>query len=179
MANGPFTSVPGYGYTVTAEVDGFMLAARIEYDDCGDTPWERGDGHGPVSEWTSRGKRPGEWVLCQDRGSRRYYDAQAAVRQAKEEGWDAPPYGVGTTGERATRAVKADFERLRAWCNDEWSYVGVVVSVSRNGVVLDEHAASLWGIESDAGDYLREVANELADEALDAGRVALARVCAA
>ena len=58
---------------------------------------------------------------------------------------------------------------------------GVVVSVSRNGVTLDEHAAALWGVERNFpgtdNSYLSEVANELADEALDAYWGLLDAVC--
>lgn len=158
------------------EIDGFTLEARIEYDDDCDAPWDRECGHGPVSDWTRRDKYAGERVLCQDRSSYRYYDFAEAVKIAKRDGWDAPPYKTGTKGEQAARAAEADFQRLRAWCDDQWHYVGVIMSVSRNSVMLDEHAASVWGIEDDAGDYLDEVAEDLAQEAVEIGKV-LAKVC--
>ena len=48
--------------------------------------------------------------------------------------------------------------------------------------MLDDHAASPWGIEANYPDsdnaYLSKVAEELLPEALDAGRAALARLCA-
>ena len=63
----------------------------------------------------------------------------------------------------AARAARADFERLRDWCLDRWHWCGVVVvMLDDEGDELDR--ASLWGIESDAGQYLDEVAAELADE---------------
>lgn len=41
-------------------------------------PWEEHDGHGVVSDWTSRDKHPGEWVLDTDRsGNKLYYNFQA------------------------------------------------------------------------------------------------------
>jgi hypothetical protein len=71
----------------------------------------------------------------------------------------------------------ADVERWRA---DEWFYVGVVLSVSRNGVELSDHAASLWGIDCNFSDtsnaYLSEVAQELEAEALDTARAEVARI---
>lgn len=161
------------GERISAEVDGFTLTARIEPDEGHGAPWIEEDGHGPVSDWTRRAKRPGERVLCEDRGSRRYYDYAEAIAIAKRDGWDAEPIGTGTPGEKAARAVEADFKRLRSWCNDGWTYVGVVVAVGRNGIVLDANAASLWGIESDCRDYLLEVADQLAEEALTVGRDAL------
>lgn len=168
------------GDTITAEIDGFTVTARIEHDNNAGTPWEREDGHGPVSDWTRRDKLPGERVLNEDGGSKRYYHFEEAVKIAKRDGWDAPPYGTGTKSERAARAAEHDFQALRAWCNDEWSYCGIVLSVAKSGVTLDEHAASLWGIErnypgSDNA-YLTEVANELLDEALDAAKKTLAKL---
>jgi hypothetical protein len=68
-----------------------------------------------------------------------------------------------------------------AWFRDEWHYVGVVLSVSKRGITLDRHAASLWGIECNypGGDnsYLTEVANELLPEALAEGKKQLAKLC--
>lgn len=71
-----------------------------------------------------------------------------------------------TSKEYAAQAAMRDFHRLRAWCNDDWSYVGVIVAhvCPCCGRAVESRAASLWGIESDSGDYLQEVAEELADE---------------
>jgi hypothetical protein len=135
-------------------------------DDMQSPPWELHDGHGPVSEWTTRAKRPGEIILSQDRSSRRYYDFAEAVKIAKRDGWDAPPYKQGTRGEQAVRAVRADFKYLRGWANDEWTYVGVVVELlDANGEGTGKRQ-SVWGIESEADDYLEETARELASELL-------------
>ena len=38
---------------------------------------------------------------------------------------------------------------MAAWRKDEWFYCGIVLSVSLEGVILDDHAASLWGIEGE------------------------------
>lgn len=172
LFTGPFD-----GTRITASVDGFTINARLVRDDDHKAPWEEFDNYGPVSDWTRRAKLPSERILCQDRESRRYYDVAGAMDRAKRDGWDAPPYGTGTKGEQAARAVEDDFKRLKAWCDNEWCYVGVVLSVSRNGVTLDDHAASLWGIESDCQDYLLDVANELADEALEAAKATLKALC--
>lgn len=148
--------------------NGREYRVSIVRDDIMRVPWEEEDGHGPVTEWTNRAKLPGELVLAEDRGSsRRFYDFAAAMKQARAEGWNAPPYRDDETkGERAAKAVRADFERLREWCNDEWWYVGVVVEpkCSCCGEWKDAESESIWGIESDAGDYLDEVAEELIDE---------------
>jgi len=142
---------------------GYTALVRYDYDQDYGAPWENCDGHGPVSEWTSRDKAPGERILSEDRGSRRYYDYAEAMRIAKREGWDAEPYRTGTKGERARRAVDRDFEFLRAWCNDEWHYIGVMVTVFHNGIEIAED--SLWGIE-DCGDYWREIAADMIETAI-------------
>lgn len=77
-------------------------------------------------------------------------------------------------GAKAAKAAEHDFEVLRAWFASEWCYCGVVLSISRDGVMLDKSAASLWGIDKNYpgsdNAYLLEVANELLNEAIDAGR---------
>lgn len=62
-------------------------------------------------------------------------------------------------------------ETMRAWKNDEWWYVGIVVTVSKGGVRLTrDYSNALWGIDCNRpeGDnsYLRTVANELLPEAI-------------
>jgi hypothetical protein len=69
----------------TFEHGGARFRFRTEWDSDTGAPWEAHDGHGPVSEWTSRDKRPGERVLCADRGSHRFYDFAGAVRIAKAD----------------------------------------------------------------------------------------------
>ena len=71
---------------------------------------------------------------------------------------------------------------MEAWRNDEWFYCGVVISVRFDGIEIDDHASSLWGIEANYPDsdnaYLAEVANELLPEAIDAAKAERARLCA-
>lgn len=140
---------------------------KVEFldDEDSEPPWDRSEGHGPVSEWTTRDKAPGERLLSADHGSKRYYDYAEAVRIAKRDGWDAEPYKTGTKGEQAVRAVEADFEFLRGWCRDEWSYIGVSVTMLGAEDEPTEYSGSLWGVES-CGDYKMDVARELADECI-------------
>lgn len=154
----------------TFEHNGRTYAAKLERDNDHGAPWDEECGHGDVSDWTGRAKAPGELVLNEDRrGAKRYYDFSGAVARAKAEGWNAAPYyppGEETRGQRAAKAARADYERLRAWCNDDWCYVGVIVAPVCEccGEVKDDMAESLWGIESDAGEYLADVAFELAEQ---------------
>ena len=174
-----FDSYACDGDSISCSVDGFDVVAQIVRDEGSEPPWDREDGHGPISDWTGRVKEPGERTLCEDGGSRRYYDVQEATRIAKRDGWDLPPFGKGTTGDRAARAVVADYNALRLWCADEWWYVGVVVRVFRDDVELG--GASLWGVDCNHpygnNSYLSEVANELLPEAVEEARATLERLC--
>lgn len=71
-------------------------------------------------------------------------------------------------------------EDVQRWRNDEWFYVGVVLSVSCNGVELSDHAASLWGIDCNFSNtsnaYLSEVAQELEAEAIANARAEVVRI---
>lgn len=68
--------------------------------------------------------------------------------------------------------------RRKAWFNNEWFYCGIVLSVSKAGIELDDHAASLWGIEcnyplKNSNKYLMEVSNQLLPDAVESGRTIL------
>jgi len=178
-----FTSPTYPGETSTIERDGFTITATIYHDADHGAPWEEEDGHGPVTDWRPYGynqhptKAPGERVLARSGRSVRLYDWAEAVKIAKRDGWDAPPYGEGTAGQRAVRAAEADFQHLRRWCEDQWHYVGVGVVVSRAGVDLtDEYAHAIWGTENTAADHLNDLAADLVGDALDAARAKLAEL---
>lgn len=147
--------------------EGMTFHVEIMDDDCG-PPWDDWDFHYPVSDWTQRDKKAGEWVLCEDRGSKRYYDFAEAMKMAKKDGWGAEPYGVGTKGEQALRAVKADFEYLRRWCNYTWKYVTLHVILlgeeDEYGYADVEYEDYLCGVEYDysSNGYWLEEAKEVA-----------------
>lgn len=142
------------------EYKGLTFRFAIERDEGSAEPWVEHDGHGPVSEWTTREKKPGERVLVSDHGSKRYYDWAEAIRIAKRDQWGMAGDEGLSKGAKAERAVQADFDRLKAWCDDEWYWCGVVVTATQTGRTYHE---SLWGIESDSPDYHTEVAYELAE----------------
>lgn len=168
-------------YTIheeTREHNGLTFKVEHVYDLNADAPWDAEDGHGPVSKWRHEdSKRAGERVLHRDRRSCLFYDFAEAVKIAKRDGWGLSEERLGKLARRLGRdpkpgevraeAVEADFERLRAYCDNEWTYIGVaVVLLDANGRTTHE-TASLWGIESDAGDYLEEVARDLMEEVAD------------
>lgn len=198
------------GESFKFEHNGATYIATITRDDHHGAPWDEECGHGDVSEWTTRPKLPGEMVLSEDRGAKRFYDFAGACRIARRDGWGFLPEpvrverreGGGLTGaalptyrsgdfsivsdcpseayaelyrmhretltarEYAAGAAMADFERLRAWCDGEWFYAGVTVRRAEACTYCGE-TESLWGIESDAGEYIRGVATELADQLAD------------
>jgi hypothetical protein len=163
----------------TFERHGRTFKVELPYDDDRDAPWDREDGHGPVSDWrrvdscTGRPtKAPGERVIYRDGRDYRTYDFAAALRMAAADGWGLSDEDRAKLAQRLGRdptkrevqvqAVEQDYQRLQAWCCDEWGYVGVVVADTATG-----DRESLWGIESDCEDYIVEVAHEMADEIAD------------
>jgi hypothetical protein len=99
--------------------------------------------------------------------------------------WTAEGFDIVARLEHDTDTKPTDFdcydtEDIGRWRGDEWFYVGVVLSVSRNGVELSGHAASLWGIDCNFSDtsnaYLSKVAQELEAEALETARAEATRI---
>ena len=149
---------------------GFTFTVTLTHDDGMGPPWKEHEGHGPVTDWLTRDKYPGEMVLSEDRGSKRFYDFQAAVKIAKKEGWDTAPYNTGTRGERAARAAMADFKYLKDWCDDKWWWCYVEVALTDNeGAVLADGALceTLGGVSSDEditqNDYLPDMCDTVLD----------------
>lgn len=70
------------------------------------------------------------------------------------------------SGAYRAAAARADFDRLRAYCDGDWHYVVVKVSPYCDCCeqVDDTYANYLGGIESDSEEYIKEVALELAGE---------------
>lgn len=58
--------------------------------------------------------------------------------------------------------------RVRDYFGEQWSYVGVVLEMRGPACVCcgerKTYGASLWGIESDGGDYFAEVLTDLSSE---------------
>jgi hypothetical protein len=93
---------------------------------------------------------------------------------------DAGYIGPKTAKQLARAKYKAN-RIMDRWRNDEWWYVGVVVTVEKNEIELTgKYNHALWGIECNlsvrGNRYLRDVANELAEEALDDAKRTLAKL---
>lgn len=80
--------------------------------------------------------------------------------------WWQPPKDVG----HDPVTLAAIEKRVRGYYREDWMYVGLVVEVRDPACECcgerKTHGASLWAIESDAGDYFAEVMVDLCSEAL-------------
>ena len=157
--------------TKTIKKDGYTIRISIHHDDNMGAPWEEHDGHGIASDWTSRDKRAGEIILCQDGSSKRYYDFADTMKIAKRDGWGLCPEKIAkikkqtgkkpTKGELVHAAVMADFEYLRAWCNDEWHWLGYTTEIETpDGETID--GDSCWGYDDERYMLEQATSNALA-----------------
>lgn len=143
----------------------FKFKATFEHDpDC--SPLDD-DGHGAVSDWVTRDKKPGELVLCRDGSYKRYYHYQSACQLALVDKWNAYPYNEGseTPRQQAAKAAMADFKFLKSWFEDEWGYVVVCVTLLDDEGEETDVREYLGGVQT-LGDYHLEEARILADELL-------------
>lgn len=72
-----------------------------------------------------------------------------------------------------------DEKDIAAFKDDAWFYCGILISVSKNGIELCQHAASLWGIDCNFpgsdNSNLSEAAQEMQGEALEEAKKELKR----
>lgn len=165
----------------TFTYEGLTFQAEFPRDDDMGRPWDEHDGHGPVREGKYYAgeppyKAPGERILYRDRSYGLIYDWASAIRLAKAEGWgmswdDRRAFALKhwrqpTKGEVAEHAVQRDFDYLRRWCEDQWCWVSVHVSLlDEEGEVVDDEW--LGGLDSDSEDYCCKCAIELAQQIID------------
>lgn len=137
----------------TLEYQGKDYVVEIMQDDYQPKPWQEFDGHGEVSDWTSRDKTPGELILATHKGQKLYYDFQATTKRAKLEGWSVTTSENLTFKQRVRAAVLADFEHLQKFCDGRWYFAYLSVTDPRTG-----DTEALGGIEYSEGG-LQEVEN--------------------
>lgn len=133
--------------------DGAEYRARIRPDDGAGDFMDQGD-NGKIAESPrhSRQRPPG------------FNGAAVKIDTRGGPVWWQPPTDV--VGD--AHAFKVLRDRVQTYYHDEWHYVGVVVE--RRSAPCPHCGerkttnASLWGIESDAGEYFEEVINELIHE---------------
>ena len=167
----------------TVRVDGETFRVALTADDYADPPWDNSDCHGPVRALRRMDdKNPGERPLTDlrdSRGTPYVYDWQAAMKQALRDGWGAPDgrRPGETAGAYAARAVEADFQYLRRWCCNDWTYICIEVT--------DRHGESTFlgcvDYEGDGrndahiGECVANMARDLRHDRITAWRTALAR----
>ena len=142
---------------------------RVEYivDEHMGPPWDEFDVHGPVRtqpkiRYSHAKKRPGEVILSNKGDYAVIYDREEALKIARRDGWRPHKPIEGTKRQIAAKAVEDDMAYLRGWVNDDWHWTGVqVFPLTKDGDELRSKAESLWGIESNAEEYLKEVAFDL------------------
>ena len=127
----------------------------------------------------------GDSIQCEAEGftitARIVYDEHARIDDTDcyPEEFSTEIFGEDTPEHRAH--FETALAARDAWLRDEWFFCGIVLSVARNGVTLDKHAASVWALEANFpgsdNAYLLEVANELLPEALEAAKATLAKLC--
>lgn len=140
----------------TIEMHGLTFKVEHHPDYDAGAPWENVDILGEVDDGR-RSKRPGERVINDREGRygwRRFYDFAGAVAKARAEGMSGPD---------AAEAAEREFNWIKAWCEDRWSYIGVEVTLLDAEGNATDYSDSLWGVEDDGG-YAATVANDLALE---------------
>ena len=164
------------GDSIACEAQGFEIIARIvrEFRGSENAPGERFPEGRPDAPDQ---RQDGFWPSL-------YKDAPGLLGEADKDlvrGTKYPPNGHHR--ERFAQAQAKAEAVMEAWREGQWFYCGIVLSVALEGVTLEPHAASLWGVEANYPDsdnaYLTEVAQELLPEAVDTGRAAARRLCAA
>lgn len=176
------------GQTFDFEHEGKNFRAFIESDNDATPPWDRECGHVDVSEWERRNKAPSEVIINENHGAKRFVCMREAIAKATREGWGLSDESMQALSARIGRtpskreviaeAVRLDVERMRDWCADEWGYIGVCVCLldSEGSPIGDKYAAACWGIESDCDDCIREVARDMARDAMAEAQATMARI---
>lgn len=127
-----------------------------------------------------------EYVCCYDTISVEIDGYEITARIEFDEDYKIDDDDCHNPDQSVTGCNDEQFDKLlaarEAWFRDEWFYCSVILSISKNGIELDDNAASLSGIECNYPDsdnsHLTEVANELLPEALEVGKNVLTELCA-
>lgn len=169
--------------TIEKQHNGYKIKIETHADEDMREPWNEHDGHGIVSDWETRDKRPGELILNSDRHSKRFYDVTATLERARKDGWGLSPESKAalaaklgrqpTAKEVTAEAVRQDYEHLRGWCNDEWQWLGYTTQIETpDGETID--GASVWGMVSEA---TAEAESMIEDHQLTLRETAIAECC--
>jgi hypothetical protein len=145
-------------YSKEKTIKGCNVIVSVHQDQHMGEPWNEHDGHGIVSEWTTRNKSAGELILHQDGRSKLFYDFAETMKIAKRDGWGLSPERLSklekrlgrkpTTGQIVADAVSRDFEHLRQWCNGDWCWFGYTTEINTpDGETIT--GDSCWGFDDE------------------------------
>lgn len=111
---------------------------------------------------------------CRDTGDVLWYDVLRTLQLAEKDGWGMDPawhaeHPDATPAEIRMAAVEKDFAYLSGWYNDDWCYVGVVVTLLTEPDEDDESeevdTVSRWRFESTdtegQNEYVRDAVEDL------------------
>lgn len=160
------------------ERGGFTIRIETMLDDTPDLSWlgEYSSGRPSFPYWD----RAAGMLVYNERTWRE------AEKAAEENGIDRSEHrfiggfqhgpGDGVTARQAYRYCRQDAERLEAYNRGDWHMLGVRAVVSLAGVELGE-SGGIWGVESDSSeDYIVEVGEDEAGEAISKAREKLEEI---
>jgi hypothetical protein len=91
-------------------------------------------------------------------------DLHTCQKSSREYNYFTPYAGGETPGtEDYQKYGKQDFKRMEGLNNGDWNFIGIIAKaeiITESGTIQTIRSGGLWGIESDAGTYLDEVAQE-------------------
>ena len=138
-------------------VENLRFFISVTQDNLG-LPWDWCEGHGPVRPAHTGPKHPHERMLSKYW----YYDWKAALEKAATEGWGAEDMPEGLTKRQAAEyVVQKDFDYLKAWANDDWTYSFVTVQCLED----KDYEDSVGGVEYwfyKDNPYMLEMATDIA-----------------
>lgn len=151
--------------------NGHVFVARVYADDYHDAPWAEEDFHiDGIDYFARQSDIPRGYHVLSTHGSGYWaFPLGPAIVKAAREGWRSdgwharnlrvkPGKSKITRAQRTYAAVLDDAARMAGYINGDWCYVGVSVTPVGED---EDFSNALWGLESDSGDYLRQVALEL------------------
>lgn len=114
------------------------------------------------------------------------FDVYACIDDSitwEKEGFDITATLVADTDSHVNDSECYSPQKIKQWERDEWFFVGVVLSVSKNGVEISDSAASLWGVDCNynrrSNRHLSVAALDLESEALETARARASEIIAA
>lgn len=155
----------------------FIVTVFPDYDM--EAPWNTGEGWGKVRNGDYgkvETKKPGERIIHTNGNTAWLYDFADAMKRAKADKWGSKNATPDMSpGQVAELAVKEDMQMIRGYLTNEWSYIGIVVTLADvNGKPTDE-SESAWGLESfdseNIEDYTKGLIEELAAKFADTSEI--------